>query len=430
MKFFKRAYYLKDEASPREELRIVHYELTTMTLEIGPNSDLRTIQVGAIVPLITSLYKLDPGGMETLIQAKLVARDGDILRVVFTDSSEMHVSGPAEEMACSFEGLDLAITAFSEHPWFISHPIEFQVAGVSPGRLFLDFRRTAIKDLIPPGMELTLQIQIPRSGTFKAKGQVQAVWQEEGSRIRLSFALKDPEETLREAICLRVLKSGSDFSIETLLGAGLRLPRFKGSLSSGIILESTDFPKVLELRRRAYLGKKEHRFSPDVPAETFHDRFDTFSAIIGVRLGASLIGTGRVVFNFGALEQCELAELGFEVPAEILEMGFVEASRFATDERFRKRDVFKILLLIAIQQAHYSGHRYILMDCEDHLLPVYQRLGATKVGKKIRHPWEGIELNVVYFDLSRLVKTLELLKHLPELAPTSKEVERAMTSHV
>jgi GNAT superfamily N-acetyltransferase len=138
--------------------------------------------------------------------------------------------------------------------------------------------------------------------------------------------------------------------------------------------------------------------------------------MIGLRLGSLLLGTGRIVYNFGNLERSEICQLGFKAPEFLVRDRFVEASRFATDPRFRRRDIFKLLLSCAFRLAYLSGHRYVLIDCEDALVPVYRRLGARKLAQKVIHPLEGVELNVLYFDLKRLARRLRILRKVPVLS--------------
>lgn len=118
------------------------------------------------------------------------------------------------------------------------------------------------------------------------------------------------------------------------------------------------------MRRKAHLDKKNRKVKPSATAKDFADEFDRYSTTMTLKLSSEFIATGRSIFNFGDLHQCEVIRLGFSTPDFIKNAKFVEMSRFATHSEFRGKDLFFLLLSFAFQSAILTGHRYILANCE------------------------------------------------------------------
>ena len=174
----------------------------------------------------------------------------------------------------------------------------------------------------------------------------------------------------------------------------------------------SDLNEALSLRLRAYRDRHGANLEAFKNLDAMTDRFDSHSVIFTMRVAGEPVGTGRLILNNGRTELSEIGSMA-KLPDWLWKAGFVEFSRFATDEAYRGRDVFSGLSLHASRVAHQLGYRYIVADCEAHLLPMYKKRGAKSLGVSFTHPLEGIPLQVIYYDL----KMLRLLTRF--LAPRS-----------
>ena len=85
------------------------------------------------------------------------------------------------------------------------------------------------------------------------------------------------------------------------------------------------------------------------------------------------------------------------------------------------------MLYLTFKLSLLAQYRYILIDCEDHLLPVYKKLGGKELGVRFSHPLEGVILNLIQFDLEGLIlgKGVRLLTRLVVATPLLKHLHEA-----
>jgi GNAT superfamily N-acetyltransferase len=303
------------------------------------------------------------------------------------------------------------ITLFGQHPWYISFPISFVLKDYNHEIILMECTK-GTNLVYLSGLVISLKVYVPNRDVSSIEIEVEDIFQVDQKIIFQARARKISKK-LKEAFSLQFLEGEPKASFARLKAAGLHIPSFKGRVQFVPVSTSEDYKKVLSLRRFAYMGKITSKISADATLEHFSDEFDRYASVMALKLGSEVIATGRSVFNFGDLHQSEIFRLGFTPPEFIKKDGFVEASRFATHSEYRGQDLFHLLLSFAFRSAILTGHRYILADCEDHLLPIYRKWGAKVFDEKVIHHIEKVKLNVVYFDLHKTIKRAKFYFSLP-----------------
>jgi hypothetical protein len=194
--------------------------------------------------------------------------------------------------------------------------------------------------------------------------------------------------------------------VEALESLGYPVPDFEFASRFSHARTPEEIREMLALRYMAYQSREGANKAALTGPERMRDSYDDHSLILSVRVGKKPVGTGRIVFNDGDRSKTEIGKY-VELPEWLWEKGFVECSRVATVPDVRRRDVFTILSLHGLRIAYQAGVRYILADCEPHLLDPYKRRGAQELGKTFVHPLEGIQLHVIYSDVHAILAFLE-----------------------
>ncbi len=314
------------------------------------------------------------------------------------------------------------ILLFGNHPWYISYPISFVLKDFRNDVILMECSK-GTNLVYQSGIAISLHIFVPNRAVSSLEIVLEDIYEVEDKTI-FQARIKRIDKKLKEALSLQFLEGEPEASFTRLKLAGLPIPSFKGRLQFVPVSTEDDYSRVLSLRRKAYLEKKNSKVKPSAAAEDFADEFDRYSTIMALKLGSEVIATGRSVFNFGNSQQCEIIRLGFTPPDFIKDAKFVEISRFATHSEFRGKDLFLLLLSFAFRSAILTGHRYILADCEDHLLPTYRKWGAKVFDEKITHELENITLNVVYFDLHRTIGRARFYSKIPFIPGLYKKIAK------
>ncbi len=306
------------------------------------------------------------------------------------------------------------ITATAIHPWFVSVPLQFRLVDYNHDELTFIYNMDR-RPILTSHMNLDLKLSIPNSEHFILPSKVIGLYKSEETYI-IKFKINEPNNNFLKALSLIVLESGPTKVFKRFKESGLPVPSFKDNALCITASTDEDYERVLSLRLEAYKNKKNSKISDKTTTKDVSDIYDNYSNIYMVKLGPEIIATGRSVYNFGNYEQSEINQLGYEIPTFIKQGKFFEVSRLATQYKFRGKDLFFILLSFAFRSGFITGHRYLLADCEDHLLPLYLKWGAILLPEKIVHNLENIKLNVVYFDLHKTVKKSKIISKIPYLS--------------
>lgn len=308
---------------------------------------------------------------------------------------------PNEQVFYPFAEAATKPTIWALHPWFISQKIIGTVIGAHgtgiKARLNLDQRIALL-----PGIELDFVINYPSLTSRKFKFKLLRIYFENDAVIGELEVLTN-KKSLAPLLGKCVTLSDPEMTLSLMKQSGLILPELRWSAHIDLVSTPAEMSECLKLRKVAYSSKQTSTFDGSESEEHFRDPYDNNSAIMLVKLGQRSIGTGRIVFNNFEKNKSEIAQLT-ELPEKYWREGFIETSRFATSPEYRGRDVFLMMLYLNFKLCFLSGFRYLLIDCEDHLLPVYKKMGGKDLQVRFKHPLEGVELSLVEFDLHGLMR--------------------------
>ncbi len=291
---------------------------------------------------------------------------------------------------------------WADHPWFFNVRVQLSVDAFLKGGA-----RAAIHcegHGLMRDLTLPFQVALPHCGLFVVAAKVQGVELKQGSKSagRIYLEWINPSTNFIDAVSRYILMTNSDVEPSNLERAGYNVPDFQFAGVLSYVASPQDMNEVLGLRHFAYANREGSTLDKNGDHEVMRDRYDAHSLIFMVRVGRRIVGTTRLVWNNGDKRKSEI-EAHCPLPEWIWQTGFVELSRSATMPGLRGRDIFPSLRRHALRAAHQAGYRYILSDCEEHMLEPYLTRGAKEMGVKFIHPLEGKTLHVLYYDIESLL---------------------------
>jgi GNAT superfamily N-acetyltransferase len=214
-----------------------------------------------------------------------------------------------------------------------------------------------------------------------------------------TFRILGGRSSERAALVMLVWCPG--FSLQQARLLGIRVRGVDALLEARVVETEAMLTQAREVRRRGnqtYLGALNSVRDTSLLA----DNLDPYSVIIVCTLGDKAVGTGRVVINGGdrSRSECE-RERPAGIPPWLWEGGFVEASRFAVCPEYRTSGIMTKLLREVGRISLRTRARYIVLECIDKLIPMYQRVGAESLDLARAHPYGKDRLTLMYVDLQK-----------------------------
>jgi hypothetical protein len=325
------------------------------------------------------------------------------LRVSFLQITSNRASPPAdiENVVFPCSGA-MCPQMWADHPWFFNVRLQLRVEAFLQGGARASIHcegRGLMRDLTMP-----FQVVIPHFGIFVVEAKVLGVElkQSPNSSGIVYLQWMNPPKTFIDSVALYILMMTPDIEPSSLESAGYKVPDFNFAGVLSYVASPRDLRDVLELRHFAYASRNGSTLDKEGDPEIMRDKYDAHSLIFTVRVGRRLVGTTRLVWNNGDKHKSEIEAL-CPLPEWIWQKGFVELSRSATLPGLRGRDIFPSLRRHALRAAYQAGYRYILSDCEGHMLKPYLTRGALEMGITFTHPLEGKTLHVLYYDIESLL---------------------------
>ena len=160
-------------------------------------------------------------------------------------------------------------------------------------------------------------------------------------------------------------------------------------LSIRIIKTEADRLAAYRFRYSVYVEEmRRPQLWADRELKTVIDPLDQTGQLLGAFKGNQMVGTGRV--NFSKDSQFEYPELyDFEL-FETYNPGRVSfVSKLMVSPEYRRGPLFIKLVKALYRSTLDGGAEVIIIDCNDHLVPVFERLGLHSYRGKVLHPEYG-----------------------------------------
>ena len=289
-----------------------------------------------------------------------------------------------------------------QHPFRYNHTSYYRVIDFSSRGMGMATR--LFTNILLPGSKISLELYLPNYGIFPVSVSVIYMRKADDGKYILGCQFNDPSTKLLVAISSYLLTNETNVpSLTELRENGFVVnPDLTKMVTCRYVKNHDEWLQYLNLRLRAQ--KKEGRWVEETDPYNTLDDFDESARHMMLSLGNTPVGIGRVVFNGGSVERCE--HYGkVEIPPWIVAGGFVEASRFATDPNFRRSNIFPMVIKNCFKICIQNGVRYILANCEDSLVPIYEKVGAKVLGQKFNTKFmEEKTLNLMYLDVFDLCR--------------------------
>lgn len=310
------------------------------------------------------------------------------------------------------------VMATAASPLFFREWLAFRVSELSAGGMTAT---TSLRNkALLPGMELSLQLTLPMTGTFEVRGQVASIARDVGDdAFRVGLRFLEPTQKLLHAMAEHLLLAEKSLSPARLREGGLAV----GSIEKAVTYDYArpdEYEEILALRLRSHQqeGRLEEYATKDMESP-----FDAHSRHIVCRFGERLVGYVRLIYvGRDASKSQYVSAGGHEVPAWLWEAGFVEAGAGATDPTFQRAGLFLPLMQHCVRVGMQSGHRYMIGACDDELLPMYRAMGFTVLETREVEPKEGWKFRSHLFvlDMEELLQRTQDGKFVDAMAAAAE----------
>ncbi|MDD9951148.1 MAG: GNAT family N-acetyltransferase, partial [Zetaproteobacteria bacterium] len=259
-----------------------------------------------------------------------------------------------------------------------------------------------------PQQTTTLTIILLDAKSFQVPVTVKNLRQGSDQAIQLgcSFNKLDFYFLARLAQYISV-KDSQNNTVKMIREAGFYIdPMLSHAYRIRYVSSRNDWEQLLQLRLLAQ--QTEGRMQSVTDYTLCADQHDSTSRHLMVFCGEQLVGTGRMVFNYGVVERAEHANL-CPIPDFIVQAGFTENSRAATHPAFRRTMIFQYLIRYYYRIAIQENLAYMIINCEDSLVKIYQRFGGRPTGDTFYTEYmEDRRLNLIYFDVKEIASGHQL----------------------
>lgn len=331
----------------------------------------------------------------------LSVRGGNLQRlgIVFSSKKNDPVNRP-KRFKCSRK---FQVVAYGEHPFRYNHTLLFNVADFSSNGMTLvgDIK----ENLLLPGATLLLNVMLPAVGEYEVLVEVTNIRSLNASEGINQFVIgtafiKPSPDFLKAISTYLVLDLAGSANLKELKENGFLVPSMSNATVFSYVSTEHEWHQVLKLRLRA--AQKEGRWLGETNYLKLSDEYDKYSRHIICKVENKIVASIRLVFNNNEIDRVEHKKF-FEVPDKFWKNGFVEASRLCTDPDYRGSTLFLGFLQHVGRIVGQQGIRYVLMNCEDSLVPIYQRYGAKPLGVTFHTEFmQHKRLNMIYYDSIRV----------------------------
>lgn len=247
---------------------------------------------------------------------------------------------------------------------------------------------------LSPGLVMELETWLPWLGTRRLRVQLSG-YREEAGGTRLGFRVLD-RASVRAAAAILV-GTAEGFHFDRLRAAGVRPGRVLRHLTLRTVADPAGFRAALDVR---LVGNRNFGRLTDVrDGHDVADHLDPYSVNFVAQLGDKTLGTGRMVINSGDRSRSEIEAETDGLPDWVWDGGFVEVSRMAVHPDYRGSGVLVALFREIARLAFQLDCRYLALDAIEKLVPIYERVGATRLPIVKKHPYSKETVHVMVIDV-------------------------------
>lgn len=284
---------------------------------------------------------------------------------------------------------EFSAVAWGDHPFRYNHKLFYTVHDFSANGVTL--KGQGPKNLLIPGVKLLLHFMLPATGQFEVLVETTSIRtirhqdQTDSQNYYVGCTFVKPSRDFLVAVSsYLMLDTTISIDITSLKENGFLLPELSPVLQFSYVNNDQEWNEVLKLRLRA--AQKAGRWIGETDHNKLQDEYDQFARHVICKLHNKIVGAGRIVFNNKDKHRVEHHKY-MEIPRKIWDAGFIETSRVCTDPDYRGASIFVGFLHHGARVAVQAGIPYVIMNCEDSLVPIYCRYGASEMGIQFYTPF-------------------------------------------
>lgn len=279
----------------------------------------------------------------------------------------------------------LSLKARIRHPFLYGHWSPILVSDVNKS-LGFSFLSQDPSILLFEGMELDIHFELASFRKLPFTGRVTWVHATRENEVKFGVECMDMDWRLQGGLCDYLLFSRS-WTPSKLRAAGFRSNEVKGHLRFRTVKSMEDYAEVLHLRRAAYISASKR---PEATtAEEMATPLDGVSRILMATHHGQLVGS--LTFTFPSSEDTDLdSQMGFpgrKYPVHLPpKANMIEVSRLCVHHDYRGTDLLQGMFEHGLKHFLMSDRHWLITSATTDLLPIYERIGFTRLKASYRHP--------------------------------------------
>lgn len=279
----------------------------------------------------------------------------------------------------------LSLKARIRHPFLYGHWSPILVSDVNKS-LGFSFLSQDPSILLFEGMELDIHFELASFRNLPFTGRVSWVHATRENEVKFGVECMDMDWRLQGGLCDYLLFS-RNWTPSKLRSAGFRSNEVKGHLRFRTVKTMEDYAEVLHLRRAAYISASKR---PEATtAEEMATPLDGASRILMATHHGQLVGS--LTFTFPSSEDTVLdSQTGFpgrKYPVHLPpKANMIEVSRLCVHQDYRGTDLLQGMFEHGLKHFLMSDRHWLITSATSDLLPIYERIGFTRLKASYRHP--------------------------------------------
>lgn len=257
---------------------------------------------------------------------------------------------------------------------------------------------------LSPGTHLEAKVSFPLGAKIDVKLLIKYVnWVDKNDKpylmvgVELTGGMKDYQLHAGQYLLEFGSSEGQAPSPKALRDSGFNTKTQGSRLELSYVRSQEEFREILNLRALSFGQSDEGR-----QWEKWSDKYDAHARILVGRFRGQIVCSGRIVYQetIANLEQSSFVKMPDIIPRDA---PLTEVGRVCTHPLYRGDDLLVQLFRFVVLTMMESGQRYMIVNCTDELLRMYETVGLRKTGASFIHPNDGAQHHLIFSDLHRTI---------------------------
>ncbi len=295
----------------------------------------------------------------------------------------------------------ISIAAITRHQHYYNEYLVLKITDISKKNFTIECNDPEL--LVFPSMAISFVIHIFSEKGDEITGQVTWIENPEKGKTRFGIEIQHITENTHKMMA-RYLFHLHDWKPRDLRKMGFSCRDYRPLIKFRSLRTHEEYVEVLKLRKLAYVGAQ--KIDKNCAHEDLASELDRKSRILVAYHQDKLVGTVSIIFpdhQEMMLDTEKVFENGYriELPPKVK---MIEIARLCITPDYRATDILYGMFEHIYRILITSGREYIISSTDEHMWPLYKKIGFKKVGLPYEHPvFKGIKHDIMLLQKNSLL---------------------------